>query len=287
MLPYHVALVSAVSTAEVTESELNQVAAALQKQATRDFGPLWDIEATVDAFAALDDVPIDYWPIIVRNDINAPGAAGFHQDENGQPYSLVQYSSSWSLTASHECLEMLADPSGNRTIAGVAPDLYVEKNPNGSARVSYLMEICDPCEDSQFAYTINGIVVSDFITPHFYDPVASTSVRYSFQGSVTEPHQVLEGGYISFSDPVHKKWYQIQYFDGGPNVVSLSMPRRGAESLRSMIDKLTHHTELEHGISKPATVEALRMKRQAAQSASAARAKSLTQQITTLGKSRG
>ncbi len=186
MLPYHVALVSAVSTAEVTESELNQVAAALQKQATRDFGPLWDIEATVDAFAALDDVPIDYWPIIVRNDINAPGAAGLAiRTLLVLPYKIVQYSSSWSLTASHECLEMLADPSGNRTIAGVAPDLYVEKNPNGSARVSYLLETAIPCEDSQFAYTMNGIVVSDFITPHFYDPVASTSVRYSFQGSVT------------------------------------------------------------------------------------------------------
>ena len=27
----------------------------------------------------------------------------------------------WSLTASHECLEMLADPFGNRLIAGDSP----------------------------------------------------------------------------------------------------------------------------------------------------------------------
>ncbi|MCD0505836.1 DNA-processing protein DprA, partial [Bordetella petrii] len=106
-------------------SQLTRVAAALQKQAIRDFAPLWQIPASVDAFDSLHDVPVGYWPMIVRDDIGEPGAAGVHMDKNGQPFSLIQYSDSWSLTASHEMLEMLGDPWGNRLVAGLARGVLV------------------------------------------------------------------------------------------------------------------------------------------------------------------
>jgi hypothetical protein len=34
-----------------------RIAAALQKQATRDFSPIWEVPATVDGFVRLEDVP--------------------------------------------------------------------------------------------------------------------------------------------------------------------------------------------------------------------------------------
>src|SRR4051812_8431383 len=110
-----VALVS--ETEGVAFSELSRVSAALQKQAIRDLGPISEVQATVDAFGTLEDVPLGYWPIIVRDDIQTPGAAGVHEDEQGQPFALVQFDQGWSLTASHECIEMLVDPFGNRLIA--------------------------------------------------------------------------------------------------------------------------------------------------------------------------
>src|SRR6202011_2718213 len=55
----HVAFVS--ESSQVPFKDLSPVSAAVQKQATRDFGPLWDIAATVDAFEKLEDVPVDYW----------------------------------------------------------------------------------------------------------------------------------------------------------------------------------------------------------------------------------
>ena len=75
----------------------------------------------MSGFAKLEDVPTDYWPVIIRDDIKTPGAAGVHEDKNGQPFALVQFSDAWSLTASHETLEMLADPFGNRLVAGRSP----------------------------------------------------------------------------------------------------------------------------------------------------------------------
>src|SRR5262245_56840424 len=110
MLTEHVALVS--EEASISMAELMSVAAALAKQATRDFAPHWQGPARVTAFQSLDDLPLDYWPIIIKDDIGDPSAAGYHEDKDGQPFSLVQYSDGWPLTASHELLEMLADPFG-------------------------------------------------------------------------------------------------------------------------------------------------------------------------------
>jgi hypothetical protein len=233
MLPHQVALVS--DTSVISFSSISKLSAALQKQAVRDLGPVWGVSATVDGFERLEDVPIGYWPIIVRDDIQAPGAAGFHTDDNGQPFSLVQASPGWPLTASHECLEMLVDPFGNRTVAGAPPP-----QATGTAaqleRVVYLVEVCDPCESDTFAYPVNRIRLSDFITPQYYDPDGNTGVRYSFRGTIQGPHTVLQGGYVSFGDPITNEWFQIQFFGAQPETVSLGVLQTGGRSLRETID---------------------------------------------------
>ncbi|HXM74826.1 MAG TPA: hypothetical protein VN904_06105 [Chthoniobacterales bacterium] len=221
-------------TKKITPSELTKVAAALQKQATRDFGHIWEIQASVSAFAKLEDVPTDYWPIIVRDDINTPGAAGVHEDKNGQPFALVQFSNDWPLTASHETLEMLGDPFGNRLVAGKSPK-------QGQGRVNFLVEVCDPSEDRQFAYTVNGITVSDFYTPHFFDPVAAPSVRYSYTGAITKPRTILQGGYLSWVVAQTNEWFQMVWFDTSKPVFrSLGvLSGKITGSLRATIDRLT------------------------------------------------
>ena len=69
---------------------------------------------------ALEDMPMGYWPMVVKDDIGY-NAAGIHLDKDNQPYALISASSTldeWSLTASHELGEMLIDPFGNRLVAG-------------------------------------------------------------------------------------------------------------------------------------------------------------------------
>src|SRR5437867_13297237 len=92
---------------QLSSADASKVAAALQKQVTRDFSPIWEVDATVDAFASLEDVPLGYWPIIISKD-SPDFALGYHTDKQGQPFSIVRFNANWSLTASHECLEMLA-----------------------------------------------------------------------------------------------------------------------------------------------------------------------------------
>ena len=231
MLVTEIAIVS--ETQNINDSQLNRVAAALQKQAIRDLEPIWNIIATIDAFSKLEDVPLGYWPIIVRDDIGMPGAAGVHLDDHGQPFALVQYSDSWSLTASHEMLEMLADPFGSRLVAGDSPM-------PGQGRVEFLVEVSDPTEDAQFGYTVNGILVSDFLTPNFYDPVAAPGVRYTFGGHLDAPRTIADGGYLSWHEPVSDHWWQQIWFGTPqPQFRDLGRLTDRAGSLRSAIDART------------------------------------------------
>jgi hypothetical protein len=230
MFPRFLALVT--ETAAVSSSELTRVAAALNKQATRDITSFWGVQATVDAFANLEDVPLGYWPMIVRDDIGVPGAAGIHLDEDGQPFALIQHSNSWSLTASHEAVEMMVDPLGNRLIAG--PSLKEDQG-----RVEYLVEVADPSEAAEFGYTVNDILMSDFYGPEFFDPVADPSVRYSFTGAIKEPRQVLPGGYISWHEPISGHWWQLVHFGEEPEFRDLGGPDLAGQSIRSFIDSHT------------------------------------------------
>lgn len=225
MVPHQLALVSEVRRVKL--DELMKVAAALQKQASRDLAPIWNVSATVSAFARLEDVPLGYWPIIVMKDVE--DAAGYHEDEDGQPFAVVEAGESWSLTASHECLEMLVDPFGRKLIAGPSPKA-------GQDRVQFLVEVCDPSEDEQFAYRVNDVLVSDFYTPNYFDPVAAMGTRYSYTGAIKKPRQVLKGGYLSWRVPKTKEWWQLSYFGSRPEYENLGkIPGNG--SLRAALDR--------------------------------------------------
>jgi hypothetical protein len=232
MILRHVALVS--ETQSISFSELGRACASLQKQAIRDLLPIWNIQSTVDAFARLEDVPVGTWPIVIEDNINTPGAAGVHEDKDGQPFALVMAESGWSLTASHELIEMLVDPFGRRLTEGQSPK-------PGQGRVEFLVEPCDPSEATQFAYLINGVTVSDFYTPKYFSTVFNPADRYSHTGAIKRPRQVLKGGYLSWHDPVTDHWFQETFFQGNaPKFRDLGQLTASAKSFRRQIYDVTN-----------------------------------------------
>jgi hypothetical protein len=276
------ALVSEVE--DVSESEVARASAALQKQLSRDFGPTWGVEATIDAFARLEDVPLAYWPILVQDDIHVD-AAGVHLDKNGQPFALVQHSNQWTLTASHEMLEMSADPFGNRLVSSASI-----KEDQG--RVEYLVEIADPCEAAEFAYRTNGVLVSDFYTPRFFDPGVTEGSRYSFGGHIKKPREVLRGGYLSWHDPVSDHWWQQVWFGAEPEFRDLDAIDASHGSLRVQIDRRTPVPQVVEDLpaNNPALVAAQRAS-EAMEESTGARAELLRAQIAAIkepgGEGRG
>src|ERR1700731_3569877 len=96
-----------------------------------------------------------------------------------------------------------------------------------------------PCEASACAYTINGVQVSDFFTPHFFDPVQSAGVRYSYTGALTAPRQVLKDGYLSWYVPASKRWWQRTWFGSQPSDKALGNLNLSGTNIRAAIDRLT------------------------------------------------
>jgi hypothetical protein len=217
---------------ELTADDVARAAAAVQKQVVNDFGPLWGVTATVSVFPSLE-IPPDYWPVVIRDDIgiNEPGVHSTEFPE--KPFALVLFTGSkWTVTLSHEILELLLDPSGTLLISGpsVRPD---------EGTVEYLAEICDPCQSNACAYLVNGDQwMSDFVTPAFYKGFGPG--RYSFAGNVLQPRQVMPFGYMTWHDPVHDAWWQVLDRGNGPQFRPLDPSvLRPNVHLRGAIDRDT------------------------------------------------
>jgi hypothetical protein len=253
----HVAIVSL--TREVPMRNVLQAAAAVQKQITRDFTPFWGLTATVDTFEDLESVPSDYHHVVLFadpdeltaeleprvgerysaeliDDFERDQLSGLHLNTfTRQPFALVQASDAWSVTLSHEIIEMIIDPFGNRLIAAAHPF-------DTEVRVKYLLEVCDPCQ--AIWYPVNGVPVSDFYTPRYLDPVGVSSSRYSFTGAIERPQQILEGGYVSWIDPADSGLYQLAAGATEPVLVADIMQlARSSVPLRTIVDTnpLTPH----------------------------------------------
>ncbi len=240
MLAIRVGLVD--TTGEVDNQEMAAVAAALNVQVTRDLPQYWPVNASVAYLPDHRVIPQGVWPVQIVKSL-PPGEGGFHMTRHNQPYAKVIYtpgSHEWTLDASHETIEMLVDPNGNRLQTSTSIEIQGDEIRDGTGRFEYLVEACDPCETDDSSYQIDGIRVSDFITPHFYDPHPTPGVRYSFNGTITRPRQILKGGYISWTDPVTSEMQQILWVDPDqpPQLRNLGPATTG--SLRLYIEAHTH-----------------------------------------------
>jgi hypothetical protein len=262
----HIALVSL--TNDVPTRSFLQAAAALQKQITRDFTPIWGLPATVDAFADLASVPSDYHPVVLFgdpkeleqrlefaigeehaedliDDFERGRMSGLHLNAyTRQPFALVAVTETWSVTLSHEVLEMIADPFGNRLIAAAHPL-------DRAQRVKYLLEVCDPCQ--AVWYPVNGVPVADFFTPRYFDPVRVDRSRYSFTGALEYPLEIAEGGYLTWIDPKDSGLYQLAAGDAEPVLLAdLVQLARSTAPLRTIVDTNPRTPQLSGEVLTPA-----------------------------------
>lgn len=227
-------------TKSVDPQLLQSAAAALNIQVMRDLPQFWNVRATVRYLPDPKSIPVGVWPVFLMAKL-PPGEGGVHLDKKNQPYALViatAQGSEWTIDASHEILEMLVDPSGNRLQTSRSIEIVGKGVQDSDGEFEYIVEVCDPCEADQYAYSIQGIAVSDFITPHFYDPVATEGTRYSFGGNIARPRQILPGGYISFANPDSDRIQQILFLGSKPILNDLG-PASGP-SLRMYVDSKTY-----------------------------------------------
>ena len=197
----------------VTSEQVKRVAAALDVQMRRDLKPIWDVDAEVMALEDSHVIPAGVSPVIIVD--QTPGNfAGVHTITQGVPWAMVSTKRDWALAASHECIEMVVDPSGEATRPSAGLALVKGALTETDETFDYLLEACDPIEDSDHAYKIGDVLVSDFYTPNYFDPAVRAGVRYSCNGALTRPREVRPGGYLSWRHPVTRRLQQLRNFDG-------------------------------------------------------------------------
>jgi hypothetical protein len=189
------------SSHHITLDEVTRVAKALQIQCDRDFTPIWGVAAVVVPFDSSEKLPAGYWPMRVLD--KPVGGLGIHLDTKHHPYAEIMATPDWSVTASHEMVEMLADPYGTNFIS--APDIDPHSDHH---RVHYLVEVGDPCE--VWSYSIEGVAVSDFVTPEYYNADAEPGTSIDHLGRLKHALEVPRGCYISWLDPQDGRWHQKQ-----------------------------------------------------------------------------
>src|SRR5438309_10173156 len=128
------------------------------------------------------------------------GALGYHdEDGNEVPYARVfvettqQAGDSVSECASHELLEMMADPNVNLCAI------------NQQGNRLYAVEVGDPVQGTGYdvgapeGKTV-GIQVANFALPSYFDPNSQAGRKLDFRGVLSAPSTVGPQAYMSYVD---------------------------------------------------------------------------------------
>ena len=182
---------------------------ALQTQVHRDFAPIWGVDADLAFVEKGSNPPPGAWWLVVLDNSDQAGALGYHDlTSEGLPLGKVfaasdqQYGLKWTVTASHELLEMLGDPDINLAA-------YVQ-NDDGTMNL-YAYEVCDACEADQYGYDIDGTTVSNFVFPVWFESFrAPQSAQFDCHNQIAKPFGLLPGGYIGVYDvATGSGWHQV------------------------------------------------------------------------------
>ena len=179
----------------LADADVVPVVVALQKQVTDDFRPVWGTDTELGIVPKGTQPPSGSWWLVLLDDSDQANALGYHDlTTEGLPIGKVFVASdlkagtSWTVTASHELLEMLGDPNINLTV-------FVENS--NTAGVLYAYEICDACEDDSFGYQIDNVLLSDFVYPSWFEGFRTEgSTQFDRMNKIQNPLQLLAGGYI-------------------------------------------------------------------------------------------
>jgi len=207
LAPIQISVINASTV--LSDDEIRPVVDALQHQVTNDFRPPWGIDAELTYVPSGNQPPGETWWLTVLDDSDQAGALGYHDlTSEGLPLGKVfaatdiKYGSHWSATASHELLEMLADPNINLTVFSQKAD---------TTGTLYAYEVCDACEADNYGYKIGNVLVSDFVFPSWFEDFRPTgSTQFDQTRNIESPLQLLSGGYIGvFTVTGGSGWQQI------------------------------------------------------------------------------
>lgn len=194
--------------------------AATQVAMDRDFAPLW-------GGARLVYVPpggliqADWWQAVFLDHSDQANAIGYHETTPaGLPLAKIFAADAiadgvnWNVTFTHEIWEMRADP---------LIDQMVTYDGWMMAR-----EVADAPEDDRYGQRVNGHLISNAVTPAWFDPNGKPPYTMYPCAEITAPFMLAPGGYIGRRQLPDGAWMQQMADDAGARQVK----RPGSRTLR-------------------------------------------------------
>jgi hypothetical protein len=202
------------SNGAVSDADLQKAIRAINRQISQDFAPYWEFGSQLRLEGKTgrrkSRSPID--PADMRGDailylrdvVKITDADGYHDRHfSGIPYGIVflelskKLKEDWTVTLSHEALELTGDPENNLLVQGPHP-----KKPRH--KVFHWFEMCDAVQAE--TYEIDHVSVSNFVLPLYFTSSNERGGRNDFLGTITKrktlrSFSVNPGGYIGFFDP--------------------------------------------------------------------------------------
>lgn len=188
----------------ITEAQAREAVRAIAAQVREDFFPSrglsgWgtyaDVRLIDREIASTQADAIVY----LADDSSQPGVLGYHDiDAAGKPYGYVfralsdRLGDPWSVTLSHEVLELIQDPTASEYALGPHPQ-------RARGEVFHWLEVCDAVEAQH--YMRGNVAVSNFVTPLYFTEHEETARPTNFLGRPLRSFGVAPGGYVGFYDP--------------------------------------------------------------------------------------
>jgi hypothetical protein len=189
-------------TQHVTHTDVRRAVRAINRQLREDFFPIWHIKANCRVVASATSLETvrDEAVIFLRDSTRDQDYLGYHDRvvETGLPYGFVfldiaqQLDEPWTVTLSHEVLELIGNRHCNYYALGPHPK-------QRSRTVAHWFELCDAVQDN--VYLIDRVEVSDFLLPLYFTPQKEIREKCSFLGAKIHSFGVDRGGYVGYWDP--------------------------------------------------------------------------------------
>lgn len=219
--------ISVVNQSKIADSIVQEVLRAVSQQLLLDFRQSWDVVAECELVGRRSsritrkEVRGDAIIYLRKGDGAKEGALGWHEvDEFALPWGVVYTETleNWTVTLSHEVLEMVLDPHCNRFALGPHPN-------EPSRYVFHWYEACDAVQSRN--YEIAGIEVSDFVLPAYFTPDEEAGQRTSFLGLELPSFEFCDDGYVGFYDPKLGEHTVCWRTEQGHQAAERAMKKRG------------------------------------------------------------
>lgn len=224
--------IAVVNFSSVNDRTVQRAVRVMNRQVNEDFAPVWGssyacklhapaVDLTNPDHLAEEPVPAEA-VIYLVDSAHLSGALGYHSTNSVEVPTGFVFTDlgDWTVTLSHEILELIVDPTVNIFVPGSDP-----RDPDAQeAWLWHAYEVCDAVERT--VYEIDEVWVSNFVTPSYFSFGNSQGTRNDFLGVGVDSFGVLPGCHLGTLDPVTYEWTDIQ----GSEYPSRQLVRRRMEA---------------------------------------------------------